>query len=274
MPARDVVVDEPLLDPLLELRERGRGVRAVEAADGHDRAFGRKLVACRILRARCRGDPAVAVGILLQHLHELGRDRSGGPAEKTAHPAFASAVGRESLGVGGTAVAHAATDSVCVAAAGAVCGWRLHASAVTAAAAGCGRHVAEGRVGARAAAHGAHAALTPAGAAAHGGVSAHAGAGRHDGAGVRRRGGVEAVAHGADGGCGKRECDGGRLEPGVRGPSAGKVLRCGGCRGCGGRVLLVRGGLCGRGACRPCGAVPQVRLQRGGRNGEAKRERP
>ena len=68
----DVVVDLALGHVLLELGQRGRRVRAVEPADGHDRIAAGQLVPRGVVRVHRRGHPGVAAGVGLQELGERG----------------------------------------------------------------------------------------------------------------------------------------------------------------------------------------------------------
>ena len=74
-------------DVLLELRERGRRVGAVEAADRHDRLAGRELVTRGVVRADRRGRPAEPGALLEQRGYLRARNRaveeSAGPSAPT-----------------------------------------------------------------------------------------------------------------------------------------------------------------------------------------------
>src|SRR5206468_1972054 len=70
--AAQEVVDPALGHVLLELREGGGGVAAVEAADGHHGVAGGQLHAGGRVRADGGRDPAVAVGVLPEERDQLG----------------------------------------------------------------------------------------------------------------------------------------------------------------------------------------------------------
>jgi hypothetical protein len=56
----DEVVDPAVRHELLELLQRGGGIGPVEASNGHDRQFGGKLVAGRVVGTHDGGGPSVA----------------------------------------------------------------------------------------------------------------------------------------------------------------------------------------------------------------------
>ena len=66
--ACDVVADEALGNVSLEFVERGRGVRSIKAANGHDGELACQLVARGVLRTRGRCRPTIAAGILCEQL--------------------------------------------------------------------------------------------------------------------------------------------------------------------------------------------------------------
>src|SRR6185437_12869487 len=89
-PTGNEVVDLAFGDVRLELVQRGRRIRPVEATDRHDRLAAGELVARRVVRIHRRGGPAVVTGVGLQQRVQRGVGLAGVQEPASGSPTLAA----------------------------------------------------------------------------------------------------------------------------------------------------------------------------------------
>src|SRR6185437_2602477 len=89
-PTGNEVVDLAFGDVRLELVQRGRRIRPVEATDRHDRLAAGELVARRVVRIHRRGGPAVVTGVGLQQRVQRGVGLAGVQEPASRSPTLAA----------------------------------------------------------------------------------------------------------------------------------------------------------------------------------------
>ena len=147
--ACDVVADEALGNVNLEFVKRGRGVRSIKAANGHDGELACQLVARGILRIRGRCHPAIATGILREQLDQAlvggtAAEQAGAAAGRGAIATGVLAVIGGCIAAAGVAIVGRACATVrsSIAARATVCGAIAARTTAHAASAGAAAHVA------------------------------------------------------------------------------------------------------------------------------------